>query len=113
MINKATLRANVGQRDTKEDDESDIDYDYRYWTVNGQTYHDIGENTDTTLEYEHFEKNYLFYNRDHRGYSIQNEWKRVFVKNEKARWWASVLVGHREAKFALISGNNLKRKPSS
>lgn len=60
MINKATLRANVGQRDTKEDDESDIDYDYRYWTVNGQTYHDIGENTDTTLEYEHFEKNYLF-----------------------------------------------------
>jgi len=109
-IDKAFLRVNAGQRDTKEEDDYDIDYDYRYWSMDAQTNHTVGDDTDMTLEYEYLDKNYLSYNRDHTEYSVQNEWKRVFVKDQKARFWASVLFGHRAVDFPLLSGNNLKRE---
>ena len=109
-IDKAALRANAGQRDTKEDDDYDIDYDYRYWSLNAHTDHAIGEDTSATLEYDYLNKNYLAYNRDHTEYSVQNEWKKVFIRDQKARVWASVTLGHKEANFPLLTGNNLKRE---
>lgn len=110
LVEKAALRVNAGQRDTKEDNDSDIDYDYSYWSANAKTYHAIGEDTDTTLEYSSLGKNYIAYDRDHTEYAVQNEWKRVFIRNQKARAWASVLLGHREAHFPMLTGNNLKKE---
>ena len=109
-IDKAALRANAGQRDSKEDEDFDIDYDYRYWSVSAETFHAIGEDTSATLEYEYLDKNYLAYNRGHTEYSVQNEWKRAFINDPKARAWASVILGHKEANFPLLTGINLKRE---
>lgn len=109
-IDKAALRANAGQRDTKEDEDYDIDYDYRYWGLHAETNHSIGPDTEVGLEYDYFDKNYLAYNRDHTEYSIANEWKRTFIRDQKARAWASITVGHKEAHFPELTGNNLKKE---
>jgi hypothetical protein len=109
-IDRASLRANIGQRDTREDDDYDIDYDFRYWSLNAATYHSVGEDTDVSLEYNYLDKNYLGYNRDHTEYSVANEWKRTFIRDQKARTWASVVFGYKEANFPLLTGNNLKKE---
>ena len=110
VIDKATVQVNAGQRDTKDVEEWDIDYDYRSWGAGGKVYHDIGEDSGTTLAYDYFEKNYLSYNRDNSGYSIQNEWKTAFVKNEKEKLWGSVLFGHKEVDFPLVTRGSFKKE---
>jgi hypothetical protein len=109
-IDKAGVQVTAGQRDSKEDEDYDIDYDYRYWGTDVETHHSIGPDTDASLEYITLHKNYINYNRDHQEYTVQSEWKRVFLKDEKARVWGSVLFGHRAVNFSMLPGSNLKRE---
>ena len=112
-IDKAALLVHAGQRDSKEDENYDIDYDYRYWSADAQTYHSLGADTDMTLEYMALKKDYVHYDRDHSDYSVQNQWKKVFIRNDLARFWASVLLGHQRVDFPMRSEDDLKRETVS
>ncbi len=109
-LDKALVRVNAGQRDTKEEDVQDIDYDYRFLRVFGKTYHAWGKKTFFDFSYQYFEKNYLFYNRDHTGYWLHHRWKHLLRDNKARSVWAACVVEYKRASFPLVSGYGYQKK---
>lgn len=99
LIRRAAVRVKLGQKDTKEEDERDIDFDYRYKGIQLTTYHEINDVTDTDFAIETSRKRYLGTYPGHTMLRMANGWKRVLIKNEKARWWADLTAEYKKVNF--------------
>ncbi|MDP3732279.1 MAG: hypothetical protein Q8R31_04540 [Candidatus Omnitrophota bacterium] len=107
---KITTRAGWGQRDTKEDEERDEDFDYEYWSYYTKTEHRINPKLKTDLKYQYFKKDYVGSDLDHRGFYIQNGWDYEILDDEKQRWGLEFNIEHKDVDYTLKTGNNYKKE---
>jgi len=107
---KITTRAGWGQRDTKEDEERDEDFDYEYWSYYTKTEHKINPKLKTDLKYQYFKKDYISADLDHRGFYIQNGWDYEILDDEKQRWGLEFNIEHKDVDYTLKTGNNYKKE---
>jgi len=107
---KITTRAGWGQRDTKEDEARDEDYDYEYWSYYTKTEHRINPKLKTDLKYQHFKKDYISADLDHRGFYIQNSWDYEILDDEKQRIGFDFGLEHKDVKYELKSGNDYQKE---
>jgi len=107
---KITTRAGWGQRDTKEDEARDEDYDYEYWSYYTKTEHRINPKLKTDLKYQYFKKDYISADLDHGGFYIQNSWDYEILDDEKQRIGFDFGVEHKDVKYELKSGNDYQKE---
>jgi len=107
---KITTRAGWGQRDTKEDEGRDEDYDYEYWRYYTKTEHRINPKLKTDLKYQYFKKDYLTADLDHRGFYIQNYWDYEILDDERQRMGFDFGLEHKDVKYELKSGNDYEKE---
>lgn len=109
-IYKIANRLEWGQRDTKEDEERDEDFDYEYWSYYTKTEHRINPQLKTDLKYQYFKKDYVTADLDHRGFYIQNGWDYEILDDEKQRIGFDFGVEHKDVKYELKSGNDYQKE---
>ncbi len=107
---KITTRAGWGQRDTKEDEERDEDFDYEYWSYYTKTEHRINPKLKTNLKYQYFKKDYISADLDHRGFYIQNSWDYEILDDEKQRIGFDFGLEYKDVKYELKSGNDYQKE---
>ena len=109
-IYKLAVRAEWGQRDTKEEEIRDEDYDYEYWRYYAKTEHKINPKLKTDLKYQYFKKDYISADLDHRGFYIQNNWDYEILDDEKQRIGFDFGLEHKDVKYSLKSGNDYQKE---
>jgi len=109
-IYKIITRASWGERDTKEEEGRDEDFDYEYWQYYTKTEHRISPKLKTGLKYQYFKKDYLTADLDHKGFYIQNSWNYEVLDDEKQRAGLDFAVEHKDAKYSLKSGNDYQKE---
>jgi len=107
---KITTRVGWGQRDTKQDEERDEDFDYEYWQYYTKTEHRINPKLKTDLKYQYFKKDYINSNLDHSGFYIQNSWDYEILDNEKQKIWLDFVLEHKDVDYTLKADNNYKKE---
>ena len=107
---KIITRAGWGQRDTKEDEERDEDFDYEYWSYYTKTEHRINPKLKTDLKYQYFKKDYISADLDHRGFYLQNNWDYEILDDEKKRVWLDLGFEHKDIKYNLKSDNDYQKE---
>ncbi len=107
---KITTRSGWSQRDTKEDEERDEDFDYEYWSYYTKTEHRINPKLKTDLKYQYFKKDYISADLDHRGFYIQNNWDYEILDDERQRIGFDFGLQHKDVKYNLKSGNDYQKK---
>jgi hypothetical protein len=101
FIYKITLRAKLGQGDTKDDDERDDDVDYKYSRFYVTTGHRINPEVKMGLRYEYFEKDYLKTDLDHIGFYMRNSWRYEVISDKNRKLYYNFTAGHKEVDYAL------------
>ncbi|MCM8812872.1 MAG: hypothetical protein NC924_02920 [Candidatus Omnitrophica bacterium] len=90
-----------GQRDTRDDEERDEDYDYEYWRYYTKTTHKINKRLKTDLKYEYFKKDYLSAAIDHRGFSLLNSWDYELLADVMRRVWFGLDAEYKNVRYAV------------
>lgn len=98
-IDKINAGASWGQRDTKDDDQRDEDYDYRYRRYFIKTTHKISDKLKTDLKYEFFKKDYISAHLGHRFFYISSGWDYEIHDNKKCRFALGVDAAHRRVDY--------------
>ena len=109
-IYKIVTRASWGERDTKEEEGRDEDFDYEYWQYYVKTEHKVSPKLKTGLKYQYFKKDYLTADLDHKGFYIQNSWDYEVLDDEKQRVGLDFAVEHKDVKYGLKSGNDYQKE---
>lgn len=109
-IYKITTRASWGQRDTKEEEQRDEDFDYDYWLYYAKTEHKITPKLKTNLKYQYFKKDYVSADLDHRGFYIRNGWDYEILDDGKQKLWLDLGAEHKDVEYNLKSGNNYQKE---
>jgi hypothetical protein len=109
-ISKLTTRANIGQRDTKDNDERDEDFDYRYSQFYVKTVHRIDSRVKTDLKYQYFKKDYLTADLDHSGFYIRNTWRYKMLTDETKELSFSFTAKHKDVNYTLTSGRGYQKE---
>lgn len=109
VIYKITARSGFGQRDTKDNDERDEDFDYKYSQFYVKTEHRINPKTATDIKYLYFKKDYLTADLDHSGFYIRNNWKYKVLADEIQDLYFGLACKHKETDYALKPGNDYKK----
>src|SRR3989339_414930 len=105
-----TTRASWGQRDTKEEDERDDDYDYEYRQYYAGTEHRINKRLNANLKYQYFKRDYIDADLNHEGFYIQNGWGYEILDNDKNRIWLDFDIEHKNVNYSLKLGNNYRKE---
>jgi hypothetical protein len=99
FIYKLTGRINYGDQDTKDNDAQDYDYDYT--AINYYLRGDIKIQPDikTNIAWQKFGKDYLSYQRDHQGYSLNNGWDYYPIKDKIHSIWFNIDIGYKSVTY--------------
>lgn len=103
-------RASWGERDTKEEDERDEDFDYEYRKYYTKTVHRIGKKLETNLKYQYFKKDYVIADLDHSGFYIKNAWKYKILDDKIARVTLDLSGQHKDVEYTLLTGNDYEKE---
>ncbi len=109
-IYKITTRAKFGQRDTKDDDERDEDFDYKYRQFYLKTEHRINPELKTGIKYQFFKKNYLTADLDHSGFYIRSSWRYKRLADETQELYFNFTAKHKDVNYVLKSGSDYKKE---
>jgi hypothetical protein len=95
LLYKLTARVNWGDQDTRDNESQDYDYDYTM--INYYLRSDFKIETDlkSNLAWQIFEKDYLSYQRDHRGYSLSNGWDYYPIQDKLRSVWFNLDLGYK------------------
>lgn len=110
FINKITARAKLGQGDTKDDDERDEDFDYKYRQFYVKTEHRINPKVKTDLKYQYFKKDYLTADIDHSGFYIRSNWRYKILADEIQELYLNFTAKHKDVNYALKSVRDYKKE---
>ncbi len=110
LIYKVTARAQFGQKDTKDDDERDEDFDYKYRQFYVKTDHRVKTNIKTDLKYQFFKKDYVTADLDHSGFYIRNRWKYILFDDPQELLSFQFAGKHKEVQYAIKSDNDFKKE---
>jgi hypothetical protein len=109
-ISKIITRAKFGQRDTKDDDERDEDFDYKYNQFYIKTTHKIDSVIKTDLKYQYFKKDYLTANLDHNGFYIRNTWRYIVLADKTNEIIFNFTAKHKDVNYTLTSGRDYQKE---
>lgn len=87
LVRQITIRGSWGSRDTKEDDQRDQDYDYRYWQYYVKAEQEVGPKLDTYLKYQYFKKDYVASDLDHSGFLALGGLDYSIIETGKQKVW--------------------------
>lgn len=107
---KMAVRAGWGERDTKEEEERDDDYDYRYSQYYTRTEHRLSPELKTDLRYQYFQKDYLEAPLDHHGFYIRTGCRYELVDNKSSRSCLDLEAGHKAVDYSLKASHNYKKE---
>lgn len=110
---KITARAGWGERDTKEDEERDVELDYEYWRYYVKSEHRISERLETSLKYQYFKKDYINSTLDNRGFYLENSWDCEVFEDEKQKLDLGFDFEHKALNYPLRAGNDYEREAIS
>jgi hypothetical protein len=110
FIYKIAARARFGQRDTKDEDERDEDFDYEYRQFYIKTGHRINPKVKTDLKYQYFRKDYLTAGLDHSGFYIQNSWRYSILDDDTQGLYFNFIVKHKDVNYAIKSDSEYKKE---
>jgi len=110
VMYKITARAKLGQRDTKDDDERDEDFDYKYREFYIKTEHRINPKVRTDLKYQYFKKDYLTTELDHSGFYIQNSWRYNILDDDTQGLYFNFIARHKDVNYTIKTGSGYKKE---
>ncbi|MEF9426120.1 MAG: hypothetical protein L0956_02720 [Candidatus Mariimomonas ferrooxydans] len=110
LIHKITARAKLGQRDTKDDDERDEDFDYRYREFYIKIESRITSKIRATSKYHYFRKDYLTADLDHSGFYILIIWRYTMLADETQGLYFNLISKHKEVDYTIKQGSNYKKE---
>ncbi|MBN1384181.1 MAG: hypothetical protein JW983_04775 [Elusimicrobia bacterium] len=96
---KIKTRFKWGDRDTKDDIERSVDYDYGYFRYNIRTDHKIGSKVKANLKFQFFKKDYITAAYDHKGYYVSNGWDYDFFNDKEKRIWFNMDAEHKDVRY--------------
>jgi hypothetical protein len=102
-IDKVAYKMNWGYSDTKDDDEKDIDYDYKYLSHYIKTEHLINRDIKTDIKYSYFNKDYLNVALDHHGFYIDNSWNYSIFDNKSKIIWFDLNLSFKNVDYSQDS----------
>jgi hypothetical protein len=110
LVSKITVQVKLGQRDTKDDDERDEDFDYTYRQFYVRTDHRVYRQLTTSLAYRHFKKNYITADLDHSGFYLLNGWRYVILSDKKHDAYCRFTVKHKYVDYTIKSDRNYQKE---
>ncbi len=110
LIHKITARAKLGQRDTKDDDERDEDFDYRYGEFYVKIESRITSKIGATSKYHYFKKDYLTADLDHSGFYILSVCRYVILADKTQGLYFNFIFKHKEVDYTVKQGSNYKKE---
>jgi hypothetical protein len=110
FIYKITARAKLGQRDTKDDDERDEDFDYKYRQFYVKIAHRITSKLKNDFKYQYFKKDYLTADLDHSGFYIRSNWRYKMLADETQELYFNFTSKYKDVNYVLKSGSNYKKE---
>lgn len=109
-IYKFRTTGNFSQRDTKENEVRDEDYDYEYRLISLGTEHRINPRLKAELKYEYFKKDYISADLDHSGFYIQNGWNYEIIDTEKEGLWLDLSAAHKDVNYTIKTWNDYRKE---
>jgi len=109
-IYKIAARAKLGQRDTKDDDERDEDFDYKYRQFYVKTENRITSKLKNSLKYQYFKKDYLTADLDHSGFYILSRWRYKMLDDKTQGLYFNLTAKHKDVNYNLKSGSDYKKE---
>jgi hypothetical protein len=106
FIYRIIARAKWGQRDTKEDDERDVDYDYEYRLYYVKTEHTLSKQLKTSIKYQYYSKDYAGADLDHSGFFIRNRWNYKLLDDREKSLTFTLNGEHKEVDYSLKTGKS-------
>lgn len=110
FIYKISTRVRLGQRDTKDDDNRDEDYDYKYTKMYVTSEHRMSTKTKTRLKFEYYNKDYLTADRDHRGFFVLNSWRLSVMNNNISESFFNISLKHKDIHYSLKTGSDNQKE---
>lgn len=98
-MDKITTRFKWGDRDTRDDEERSVDYDYGYFRWHVKTDHKISSKIKTDLKFQFFKKDYITAIYDHKGYYILNGWDYDLFNDSEKRIWFNLEGEHKDVRY--------------
>lgn len=95
------FRIENGERDTKDDEErdEDLDYSYQRWYITTQTI--ISSRFSSTLKYQHWSKDYLIQDLDHRALDITSNSRYDLINKNAMRIYLNLELEHKETTYTI------------
>lgn len=100
-LDKILTRVSWGQRDTKDDDVRDIDYDYEYHAFSVKTLHTVKKHIELGLKYHYYRKDYINTDLDHTSMSVMNTWRYVIRNNTSERITLGMKAAYKDMDYDL------------
>jgi len=107
---KFSLRAFWGERDSKEEEESDDDFDYRYKSYIVKTTHKLREKIQTSFKYCFQKKDYFSADLDSSVYYVENRLNYELLEDKVQRLSLLFIALHKEADYSLKRENEYKKE---
>jgi hypothetical protein len=106
LIQKVSARFSLGQRDTKEDDMRDEDFDYTFRRFYIKTEHKLQGRVKTDLRYQYFKKDYVSADLDHSGFSLRNGWRVKIHSDSIQELYGSLSAQHKHLDYTIKPGSD-------
>ncbi len=104
-----STRAETGQRDSKDDDERDEDFDYSYMRFSAKTELRTFLKPLKGFGYQYFKKDYLTADLDHCGFYILSRWNYKMIDAETETLYFNLITKYKDVNYSLIPGNDYKK----
>ncbi|MBI2447905.1 MAG: hypothetical protein HYV48_05200 [Candidatus Omnitrophica bacterium] len=95
------FRIENGERDTKDEEErdEDLDYSYQRWYVTTQGV--FSSRFSSTLKYQHWSKDYLTQDLDHRAFYITSNSRYDLINKDAMRIYLNLELEHKETDYTI------------
>ena len=95
------FRIENGERDTKDEEErdEDLDYSYQRWYVTTQGV--FSSRFSSTLKYQHWSKDYLTQDIDHRAFYITSNSRYDLINKNAMRIYLNLELEHKETDYTI------------
>ena len=110
FLQKISARINAGQRDSKDEDERDEDFDYSYRQLSVRTEHKAGSRLDADIGYRYFKKDYMTADLDHSGFSMSNDWGYQIFTDKTQDLDFHISAEHKDVDYVFRTGSDYKKE---
>lgn len=105
LLEKISIRGEVGERNTIEDEEyeEELDFDYMYTLLKAKTVHQLLERLETSVRGEWKEKKYEEVDYDYNGFLVGNKWKwKYYLASKRKKYFqVSLDLLHGETEYDI------------